>query len=169
MKKLSQFACASEENNEVVEISKSVDEKIQSNDIVNARATSGGSGSPLIRVLCLFTPAAEATGLNMTDLANTAKSQWLTAQLNSSVHSNLQIVGVEELNFVENGVPESQTGNGFVDSDFDVDRLRDDINAQQLRDQFEADIVMLFTNGNYPGIGGIVAEIGLDEDDHMGA
>lgn len=52
-------------------------------------------------VLVLYTPAAYATGMNLTDLAYTAAGQWLTAQINSGVHSNLEIVGVEELNFVE--------------------------------------------------------------------
>lgn len=125
------------------------------------------SGSPLIRVLCLYTPAAEATGMNMTDLANTSKSQWLSAQLNSWVGSNLEIAGVERLNFTENGVPESQTGDPGEDIDVDVERLRDNTTAQQLRDQYEADLVVMFTDGDYAengsGLAGTVLNIGPDE------
>ncbi len=82
----------------------------------------------------LYTPAAEATGLNMSDLANTARAQWLTAQLNSNVIPNLEITAVEAFNFDETPVIKD-----------DVNDLRNDSNAQQLRDLHEADIVVLFT------------------------
>ena len=115
--------------------------------------TSGGN--PLIRVLVLFTPAAEATGMNMNNLANMARGQWLTAQSNSAVQSTLQIAAVRELNFMEN----------INDQDIfeDKEDLVNNVQAQQWRDQFEADIVILLTDGNYPGIGGVVADIGPNE------
>jgi len=127
------------------------------NDYQENQAAKIPSSSPLIRALVLYTPNAQATGLNMSDLANTARGQWVTAQINSSVQSNLEIAGVVSLSFNENS-----GGNNISQ---DVQALRNNITAQQLRDQFEADIVLLFTDGNYGSIGGIVADIGPVEED----
>ncbi len=49
--------------------------------------------------------------------------------------------------------------------DLDIVALRNNIIAQQLRNQYWADLVVLITDGNYPGILGIVSSIGPDEDD----
>ena len=147
---LNQMDCAMEDDSSYVHHSP-YDQKDESGG-TSAR-TSGGN--PLIRVLVLFTPAARATGMNMNNLANMARGQWLTAQSNSAVQSTLQIAAVQELNFVEN----------INDQDIFEDRenLVNNIQAQQWRDQFEADVVILLTNGNYPGIGGVVADIGPNE------
>lgn len=93
----------------------------------------------------------------MNDLANTARSQWVSASINSSVVTSLIIAGVEPLNFTETN-----------DISLDVVALRNNITAQQLRDNFEADIVLLFTDGNYNGFLGVVSQIGPDEDDAYG-
>ena len=126
----------------------SYDQKDESRE-TSAR-TSGGN--PLIRVLVLFTPAARTTGMNMNNLANMSRGQWLTAQSNSAVQSTLQIVAVQQLNFVENTEEETIFA--------DINALTNNAQAQQWRDQFEADVVILLTNGIYPGIGGVVANIG---------
>lgn len=157
MDKLNQIDCGFQDNtNEKTNGKSSESDKSGNEHQENQTARSAGS-SPLIRALVLYTPNAQATGLNMSDLANTARGQWVTAQINSSVQSNLEIAGVVSLNFVENS-----GGNNISQ---DVQALRNNINAQQLRDQYEADIVLLFTDGNYGSIAGVVADIGPVEDD----
>ncbi len=94
--------------------------------------------------------------MNLTDLAKTARNQWLTAQINSNVRTNLQIVGVQELDFNE---------TNRIDL-FDVDKFRDNLVAQQLRDEFEADLMLLFANGsegNYNSFSGYVDTIAIIE------
>ena len=105
MSKLNQMGCAATHREGKKEVSS------KSSKNTSAKATTGNP-NPLVRVLVLFTPAAEATGVNMTDLANMARAQWLTAQLNSNVVSTLQIAGVEPFDFEENGDPDSDTGDG---------------------------------------------------------
>ena len=172
MEKLNQMNCAAEEDNHTMEVIESDGAKKSDgarhgpSDISAARASGSSSASPLVRVLCLFTPAAKATSTNLENLANTARAQWLTAQRNSAVRTNLQIVGVKELNFIETKRNRNQSGFKIIDAD--ADRLKNDVMAQKLRDQFEADIVMLFTNGDYPDVAGIVSEIGPLEDDAYG-
>ncbi len=153
MQKLNQIDCAIIDKQN--EKSNSKSSQIKKSDDYSKEITIGksSSSSPIVRALVLYTPAAQATGMNMTDLANTARNQWLNAQINSNVQSNLEIAGVQELNF-------NETPNLYED----VTNLRDDITAQQLRDQFEADIVLLFTNGNYSYVG-VVAAIGPIEND----
>ncbi|MCH7525098.1 MAG: hypothetical protein IIC74_08830 [Bacteroidetes bacterium] len=151
MEKLNQIGCAFQDNHN--EKSNTKSSQIKESGAYSKKMSAGKSSSPLVRVLVLFTSAATATGMNMTDLANTARGQWVTAQINSNVQSNLEIAGVVSLNFVET-----------PDISDDITNLRNNITAQQLRDQFEADIVLLFTDGNY-GYGGVVADIGPVEDD----
>ncbi|MCH7523983.1 MAG: hypothetical protein IIC74_02970 [Bacteroidetes bacterium] len=115
-----------------------------------------GGSSPLVRVLVLYTPAAEASGMNMSDLSNTAIGQWVMASINSAVISGLEIAGIEPFNFVET----TNMAN-------DVTDLKNNINAQQLRDQFEADIVLLFTDGSYFSRGRVAA-IGPSDNDAYG-
>ncbi len=163
MEKLYQIGCAvADEHNRQSGSRSSVIDATKGSPTEMSHA---GGPDPLIRALVLFTPAAEATGMDMTDLANTARGQWITAQLNSNVVSNLVIAGVEELNFIENDDPSSSTGDGFTDIDADVTLLRNNLAAQRLRNQFEADIVLLFTDGDYPGFAGNVADIGPIDDE----
>ena len=116
-----------------------------------------GSLNASVTVLVLFTPAAANTGLNMSDLANTARAQWLSASINSQVVTSLNIVGVQPLNFIENS-----SDNNISQ---DVEALRNNIFAQQLRDNFEADLVLLLTNGDYNPYSGYAADIGPNEDE----
>lgn len=154
MNKLTQIDCAFRDKHNEKTNTKSSQNK--EGGSYSEQMSVGGGSSTLVRALVLYTPAAEATGMNMSDLANTAKGQWVTAQINSNVQPNLEIAGVVPLNFIENS-----GGNNISQ---DVQALRNNISAQQLRDQFEADIVLLFTNGNYISLG-IVANIGPIEND----
>ena len=117
---------------------------------------SASTTNAVIRVLVLFTQAAEDTGMDMVSLANSVRADWLTAQANSNVYPTLQIAGVVELDFDENG----PNNNRIIEQDLVA--LETDLTAQQLRDQHEADIVILITDGDYPGVAGI-AYRGLNE------
>lgn len=114
--------------------------------------------SAVVRVLFLFTPAAANSGQNLVNMANTALAQWQTAVINSNTLVALDLAGVLPLNFNES--------NDIV---FDVNALTNNINAQQLRDNNEADIVMLLTDSqNYGTVAGRVSEIGPLEPNAYG-
>lgn len=104
----------------------------------------------IIRILVLFTQNAENTASNIQDVAFLAVQQMNTALVNSSiVNVDVELAGVQELNFTESGNIQTDVLNLAADGD-----------AQTLRDNFEADIVLLLTDGNYGSIFGIVADIG---------
>ena len=151
MEKLNRINCAVQD--EKIDKNHIKSSEINENKSDFGKNQDGRSSIPVIKVLVLFTPAAQATGLNMNDLANTARAQWVTAQINSGVQPSLEIAGVVSLNF-------NETLNIFDD----VANFRNNIIAQQLRNLYEADIVLLFTDGNYPGVAGVVASIGPVED-----
>ena len=153
MDALNQMECATKEETKK-------ESPNSSSRIINQDNTSYSTQSlsqPVVRVLVLFTPAAQNTGQNINDLVSTALGQFLSAEVNSWVSVQLQLAGVQSFSFTETGVITN-----------DIQSLRNSISAQQLRNNFEADIVILLTNGNYPNIGGIVAQIGPDEDDAYG-
>uniref|UniRef100_UPI0040483490 T9SS type A sorting domain-containing protein n=3 Tax=Roseivirga sp. TaxID=1964215 RepID=UPI0040483490 len=160
MKKLSQLSCATPDTNENTPESKANNQNQQYNGGMSSQSLARVSPNASIKVLVLYTPAAASTGLNMNDLANTARAQWVSASVNSQVVSTLFLAGVQPLNFVENS-----NGNTIVQ---DIQALRNNTQAQQFRDSFEADIVLLFTLGNYPGAAGRVSAIGPDSDDAFG-
>ena len=121
--------------------------------------TTQNNGTEDVRVLVLFTNNAQNTGLNMADLANTAQDQWNDAIFNSNIfNAQLNIVNILPSTFVEN----SNGVEGIITEDRVA--LPNHIQSQQLRDQFEADIIVLLTNGNYPGVGGVVSAIGPDNN-----
>ncbi|WP_439554970.1 M12 family metallo-peptidase [Dyadobacter sp.] len=101
---------------------------------------------PLVnpRVLVLYTPKAlEIAGsvAAVVDQANLSVSQFNSTIYNSGITSNalLTLAGVAELNFPE--TPNAMGG--------DVAKLQANPTANSLRDQYKADLVVLFTNGNY--------------------
>ncbi len=114
----------------------------------------GGNAQAIVRVLVLFTPAAENTGRNINDVVDASMGQFLTASINSSIQASLQLAGVVRFNFNESN-----------DIWGDVQNLRNNIFAQQLRNNFEADLVVLLTDGPYGNYYGVVSAIGPDEDD----
>ena len=62
------------------------------------------------------------------------------------------------LEFVNFAFTETTSGSD------DVASLAANTNAQTLRDNFEADIVILFTSGNYGSLFGVVNAIGPNDD-----
>nr|WP_287936534.1 M12 family metallo-peptidase [Algoriphagus sp.] len=115
--------------------------------------------SAVVRVLFLFTPAAANSGQNLVNMANTALAQWQTAVINSNTLVALELAGVLPLNFNER--QNSQTINTNLADD--VTDLANNINAQQLRNENEADVVILLTNSSNYGALGRVVEIGPNE------
>lgn len=119
--------------------------------------TSDGVGTlnhhlAVIRILVLFTQNAANAVANINDVAFLAVQQMNTALVNSNVANvDVALAGVQALAFTE-----SATGDIFTD----VNNLSNNANAQALRNTFEADIVLLLTNGNYGSTFGVVADIG---------
>lgn len=116
------------------------------------------SSQPIVRVLVLYTQAAQNSGYNIPNVVQLAFSQFVTASINSNVVVGLHLAGIEFLDFIEN--------NNNAQSD--VIRLRDDATAQQLRNSYEADLVMLLTGNNYGLTRGVVVSVGPDEQNAYG-
>ncbi len=113
--------------------------------------------SPLTSVLCLFTDAANATDPAISQTATIGMYNFNNALSNSAVSStNARIIinGVVPLSgFME-------TSNG---SQADLDRFAINPDVQNLRNQFSADVVVLFTNGDYGNVGGRTRQISAEE------
>ena len=108
---------------------------------------------PLIspRVLVLFTPKALAlagSAATVKDQADLCVAQFNSCIYNSGILSSavLTLAGVEQINFVE-------TKDQMVG---DVNKLINNATAQNLRNQYQADLVVLFTDGDY-GARGVTA------------
>lgn len=109
-----------------------------------------------VRVLVLYTDAANDAVANINNTASLAVTQMNDALRNSAVNSNLymSLAGVERLDFNENR----------YDVEGDVEDLSTNIAAQNLRSTNQADLVVLLTDGNYKygyyDVYGIVRNIG---------
>lgn len=113
------------------------------NGLLNARCTP-----EIIRLLVLYTPAA-AQGRNISSIVNLAVQETNEAYTNSQISNRRVAVShIQQLNFNES----SNIGN-------DVDVLITDQTAQNLRNQYQADIVVLITDGDYGNVIGAVEDI----------
>ena len=102
------------------------------------------SGTPVIKILVLYTQNAQNTGFNPNSEANQGISDLNMAIRNSGITASeltFELAGVVKLNGF------SETSN----IQNDRDRLRDNTNtAQNLRNQYNADLVILYAdNSNY--------------------
>ncbi|CAG5071819.1 hypothetical protein DYBT9623_03803 [Dyadobacter sp. CECT 9623] len=120
-------------------------EPTQSNPIADANAKLYPC-QPLVnpRVLILYTAKALQLAGNVatiTDQANLSIAQFNSTIYNSGITSNavLTLAGVAALDLPET----NNSMNG------DVTKLTSNATAQNLRNQYQADLVVLFTNGNY--------------------
>ncbi|MEO6283277.1 MAG: M12 family metallo-peptidase [Dyadobacter sp.] len=109
---------------------------------------------PLVnpRVLVLYTPNALALAGSIqaiSDQANLSIAQFNSCIYNSGITSNavLTLAGVVLLNFIEKDNSMTQ----------DVTDLPGNVSAQNLRNQYQADLIVLYTNGGY-GARGATAE-----------
>ena len=98
-----------------------------------------------VRVLVLHTANARRTNIDPQAEAQLAVNEFNQAEINSQVSGNLgrlELAGVAPYN-----LPGGNERPGLIDDD--INDLIGDPTAQALRRQFNADLVVLFTDGNY--------------------
>ncbi len=122
----------------------------------NAHKTSGSNKN--IEVLVLYTDAANDAVGNIAGTAGLAMSEASTAYANSGITSSqlsIDLIGISRIGFEET-----------LDIREDVERLALDTEAIEKRDHFWADVVILFTDGDYAneGIYGVARQIEAEED-----
>jgi len=107
-----------------------------------------------IRVLVLWTQNAEDTGLTPNDVISTAISQFNSSIYRSDITSAavLTLAGSQRVNFTE-------TDNNMQD---DWGTLASDATIQNLRNNANADIVVLLTDGNYGYANGTVGNFSMN-------
>lgn len=104
-----------------------------------------------IRALFLITPEARAANPDINGTVNLSISQFNSCIYNSAITSSaaMELAGIQDFNFVTTSIPKD-----------DVNRLAGDQGAQVLRNNFQADVVVIFTHANYGNLYGIVAAVG---------
>lgn len=112
-----------------------------------------------VRVLVLWTQAAANIEANINNRIALGIAQTNQTYLNSQVGGTLNLVlaGSQQINFVESNNP--------ADIRADVNRLGTTQAIQALRNQFQADLVVLLTNGNYGRFVGIARDFGPSFND----
>ena len=113
-------------------------------------------GIKTINVLILYTQAVVNTGKNIAEEVTKIEDEWSLVANQSKVNINLSVAAVVQINsFTENSEPGSQTIYGSVNMRHDLDVISNNLEAQTLRNQYSADVVMLLTNGNYTPSSGV--------------
>jgi len=108
----------------------------------------GKSCTGLVRVLVLYTSAAQGSVSNIYNTATLAVNQISDALNNSDISwGDLHVskAATKHLNFIEDP----------TDYSHDLYLLRTNTQAQQLRNQYQADLVVLLTDNVYPPIYGV--------------
>lgn len=96
-------------------------------------------------LLVVYTSDA-ANGRNPSSIAATAVSEANVSYSNSNVGDpDLILAHTEQV-----GITESSTGNGAQRIENDLNNLKNSTEVSTLRGQYEADLVVLFTAGDYP-------------------
>ncbi|MBN1924929.1 MAG: zinc-dependent metalloprotease [Prolixibacteraceae bacterium] len=119
------------------------------------KSTAATTTRANVRVLVLYTDSADAAVYNINNTIGLAIAQINDAISNSAISSNLivTLAGVEYFNFTE-------TNNIGID----VNSLSNNQTVASLRNSYEADLVILMTDGNYNNgvyyIYGMVKNIG---------
>ena len=122
---------------------------------LSAQKTS--SQNKTLDVLVLYTSAAEAAVGSIYSTASSAVDQAAGAYTNSDISSsqlNISLVGTERLDFQESSNIAS-----------DVSSLASNSEANSLREEYFADVVVLLTDGDYGTIIGRVDAIGPSDHD----
>ncbi|MCF6341923.1 MAG: zinc-dependent metalloprotease [Bacteroidales bacterium] len=150
MEYLLQRKCGNEEENGSNSIGGKPDEE---HDGENSDGERGGNScTGLVRVLVLYTQNADDAA-DVQSIATTAIGQTNTGFRNSDVsYSELRVskAQVKYLDFTE--TPD--------DIQYDVNRLANNSTAQDLRTQYQADLVVLLTYGQYIDYVGMARAIG---------
>ncbi|MEM1319858.1 MAG: zinc-dependent metalloprotease [Bacteroidota bacterium] len=122
----------------------------------NADGRSTSTSCP-IHILALFTPNADAAIPNIVNVINMDFVQANQALRNSRIASSLveyQLIDIQAFNFAEGTLMAS---NGQTTGD--IDRLISNQQLQTLKDDNDADIVVVFTDGQYADANGIAGEV----------
>ena len=111
-----------------------------------------------VRVMVLWTPAAANIEANINNRIALALAQTNQAYINSQVGTgmNLVLAHSQQIAFTETW------GTN------DVQVLANNAVVQNLRNQFQADVVILLTNGNYGGLFGAVRAVGPNFNNAFG-
>lgn len=115
---------------------------------LNENDFEGKSCTGLVRVLVLYTSAAQSSVSNIYNTATLAVNSVRDALNNSDIswgELHLAKAGTVHLNFIEDG----------DDYQTDLTRLLNNTQAHQLRNQYQADLVVLLTDNVYPEIYGV--------------
>ncbi len=114
----------------------------ENTDLKSSRVVACNPAATRVRVLVLSTARARATGLDPTQTAQLAISQFNQAVTNSQVGTDvarLELAGVQNFDFAERQTQPIA----------DIENLRSNPQIQQLRNAARADLVVLLTDGNY--------------------
>ena len=138
----------------------------ESECLVNGARTHGSDAAPReqgrrtgncdVKCLVLFTSNAQQVEGSISAIhnrANLAVSQTNQALRNSDVAEcelKIELAGIQALDFDETN-----------DIKFDINALVSNVEVQALRDEFEADIIVLLTDGNYTDPGGLFNILGV--------
>jgi hypothetical protein len=122
--------------------------KINGSSSGNSSAT-GPCADGKSKVLILYTPAANSAESDMPGRANLCIADINQIWANSNIYNNLTIASIQPFNFTESS---SITA--------DVNSLASNTTVQSLRNLYQAEIVVLFTNGGYTEAVGVVKAVG---------
>jgi len=105
------------------------------------------------KILVLYTPAVAAKETDIPGKAALAIDQINSINGNSGISHRVSLAGIEPFSFVESG----HAGN-------DLNNLKADPDAQDLREFYEAEIVVLLTDHKYTALGSTKSQGGPKED-----
>jgi hypothetical protein len=105
-----------------------------------------------IRVLVLWTANAANADVNINNTVNTCIGQFNNSIYRSNIgQTSIVLAGSQQINLGETG-----------DIDADILQLATNTDVESLRDNTDADLVVLLTNGNYGGIRGTIRDFILN-------
>ena len=130
--------------NERCELHKIPKQDKNNQPVKGGRMESCGANSTVARVLILTTPAAAAADPNIQMTAQVMIEQVNQAMANSNIgYLDIEIAGIQAFNLA----PNDQSGTNDIGNDLLT--LRAHPQANQLRNQLQADIVVMLTNERY--------------------
>lgn len=104
-----------------------------------------------IRVLVLWTANAADADVNINNTINSSIGQFNHSIYRSNIgHTSIVLAGSQQINFPE---------TGSIDADVTL-LATNSPNVEALRDNVDADLVVLLTNGNYGGFRGVIWNFG---------
>ncbi len=157
-KHVSKFRCGNneEEGHKIEKEGHKIEEEGHKVEEENTNERDTKSNTGLVRILILYTSNAEDAVTNIDQTATLAVDQVNTAFRFSDItydQLHIEIAEIRHFDYTETSSPTD-----------DVNSLKNNSSAQNLRDQYKADLVILLTDGNYSVANGKVAMIGPSND-----